>query len=223
MNHSLTLPLKDEDILALKIGDPVLLSGTLLTARDAAHNWLIDTFIPPRPQPLPEEQALRSMLEPLLDHGAIYHCGPLIAGQVKEDGSTTDVRFVSAGPTTSMREEAYAHQIMTHFHVSAVIGKGGMGQKSLAACQRVPAVYLHAVGGAGSLIAATVQRVRAVFKLEFGIPEALWVIEVKDFPAVVTMDAHGHSLHDQVNHISQKRLMNLFNLAEGPATPPLST
>ena len=84
---------------------------------------------------------------------------------------------------------------MQHFGVRAVIGKGGMGARTLAACQAAPAVYLHAIGGAATLIAQTVTRVLGVHKLDFGVPEAMWVIEVKAFPAVVTMDAHGQSLH----------------------------
>jgi fumarate hydratase subunit beta len=125
--------------------------------------------------------------------GAIYHCGPVVAGL-----ETRDYRFVAAGPTTSTREEPYQGDVMRYFNVKGVIGKGGMGPKTLAACQEVPGVYLHAIGGAASLIAQSVQRVLDVHKLEFGVPEAMWVIEVKDFPAVVTMDSHGESLHAEI-------------------------
>jgi fumarate hydratase class I len=73
----------------------------------------------------------------------------------------------------------------------------------------VPGVYFHAVGGAATLIAQTVKRVQGVYKLDFGVPEALWVIEVQDFPAVVTMDAHGKSLHAEIEAHSAERLAAL--------------
>lgn len=212
MLHELTLPFKDDQVRAMHIGDQVLLSGTLLTARDAAHKWLVDVFIEGSTPPAKDDISVLGAIAPLLDHGAIYHCGPLISGQVSETGSTESVRFLSAGPTTSIREEPYSHRIMQKFHVSAVIGKGGMGTNTSLACHQVPTVYLHAVGGAGSLIAQTVQRVLSVHKLEFGIPEAVWVIEVKDFPAIVTMDAHGESLHSRVDQQSRKVLDGLLGL-----------
>jgi len=210
MLHKLTLPLNDIDILALHVGDEVLLSGTLLTARDAAHKWLIDTFVKNPQAPSVDDQAIHDDLTRILDHGAIYHCGPLISGELANDGSTDHIRFLSAGPTTSIREEIYEPSIMEHFHVSVIIGKGGMGTATLAACQQVPAVYLHAVGGAGTLIAQTVQHVQAVYKPEFGIPEAIWIIEIKDFPAVVTMDAHSQSLHSLVAKNSKRILTGLL-------------
>jgi tartrate dehydratase beta subunit/fumarate hydratase class I family protein len=100
--------------------------------------------------------------------------------------------------------------VMRHFYIKGVIGKGGMGPKTLAACQEVPGVYLHAIGGAASLIAQTVTRVLTVYKLDFGVPEAMWVIEVKNFPAVVTMDSHGGSLHAVVEEHSKQVLANLL-------------
>lgn len=206
MIHKLTLPLKDEDILAMHICDEVLLSGTLLTVRDAAHKWLIETFIDNAQPPSAREKAILEDLSPVLYNGAIYHCGPLISEHAPSKLKIDQVHFLSAGPTTSIREEAYAHRIMSRFHVSVLIGKGGMGAKTLRACQQTPAVYLHAVGGAGALIAQTVQQVHAVYQLEFGVPEAVWVIAVKDFPAVVTMDAHGQSLHQQVADQSRAAL-----------------
>jgi len=137
--------------------------------------------------------------------GAIYHCGPVVAGL-----DTRDYRFVAAGPTTSTREEPYQGDVMRHFNLKGVIGKGGMGKKTLAACQEVPGVYLHAIGGAATLIAETVTRVLAVYKLDFGVPEAMWVIEVKDFPAVVTMDSHGGSLHARIEADSKAALERLL-------------
>jgi fumarate hydratase class I len=177
----------------------------MLTGRDAAHKWMIDTFIkktrPPAGDDLTVEQAIR----PLLAGGAIYHCGPVVGGL-----DTKAYRFLAAGPTTSIREEPYQGDVMRHFQVRAVIGKGGMGPKTLAACGEVPGVYLHAIGGAATLIAQTVTRVLGVHKLDFGVPEALWVIEVKDFPAVVTMDSHGKSLHAEIEARSAQRLAALI-------------
>jgi len=123
---------------------------------------------------------------------------------------TKEYRFVAAGPTTSIREEPYQSDVMRHFNVKAVIGKGGMGAKTLQGCADTPGVYLHAIGGAASLIAQTVVKVIGVYKLSFGVPEAMWVIEVKDLPVVVTMDAHGQSLHEVVEKDSNKVLAELL-------------
>jgi fumarate hydratase class I len=201
----ITLPLDDETVRSLQVGDPVLLSGVMLTGRDAAHKWMVDTFIQHTRSPQGDDFEVYEAIQPLLKGGIIYHCGPVVAGL-----DTQDYRFVAAGPTTSTREEPYQGEVMRHFRVQGVIGKGGMGLKTLAACQEVPGVYLHAVGGAASLIAQTVRRVLGVHKLDFGVPEALWVIEVQDFPAVVTMDAHGNSLHAEVEQKSRAALEELL-------------
>jgi fumarate hydratase subunit beta len=199
--HKLTFPLDASVVQELEVGEPVALSGVIVTGRDAAHKWMIDTFIHPKNQPAGDDQQVYEALKPLLKGGAIYHCGPIVAGL-----DSGDYRFVAAGPTTSTREEPYQGDVMRHFEVRAVIGKGGMGPKTLAACQEVPGVYLHAIGGAASLIAQSVRQVQKVYKLDFGVPEAMWVIEVQDFPAVVTMDAHGHSLHAEIEAKSKARL-----------------
>ena len=101
-------------------------------------------------------------------------------------------------------------KVIGNYKILEVIGKGGMGPKTLSACQEVPGVYLHAIGGAASLIAQTVSRVLGVYKLDFGVPEAMWVTEVKDFPAVVTMDSHGGSLHASVEAHSKAVLQDLL-------------
>jgi fumarate hydratase subunit beta len=203
--HSLTIPIPDDTIRDLKVGDPVSLSGVMITGRDAAHKWMVETFIKGDREPQGDDQQVYEALKGILAGGAIYHCGPVVAGL-----DTREYRFVAAGPTTSTREEPYQGDVMRHFNVKAVIGKGGMGPKTLAACGEVPGVYLHAIGGAASLIAQSVQQVRTVHKLEFGVPEAIWVIEVKDFPAVVTMDAHGGSLHAEVEARSKANLERLL-------------
>lgn len=205
--REINLPFSDEVIRGLHVGDPVLLSGVMLTGRDTAHKWMIDTFIRGTRPPQGDDEQVYRAIRPLLAGGAIYHCGPVVAGL--ESG---DYRFVAAGPTTSIREEPYQGDVMRHFRIQAVIGKGGMGARTLAACGEVPGVYLHAIGGAATLIAATVRRVSGVYKLHFGVPEAMWVIEVERFPAVVTMDAHGGSLHAEIESRSRQALEALLGV-----------
>ena len=202
----LHIPISDDAIRALHIGDQVRLYGTVVTARDAAHKYIMDTFI--HPPAIPEsEQALHDELRRLWSGGVIYHCGPVVSKD--EDGRW---RFVAAGPTTSIREEPYEADVISHFRVRAVIGKGGMGPKTLAACQKYGAVYLHAVGGAATLIAGSVKEVLTVYKKEeLGMPEAFWVVRVEGFPVVVTMDAHGQSLHETMFEASKQRLAELIS------------
>ena len=204
--HRLSTPLSDAQIRALKIGDQVLLSGVILTGRDAAHKWMVETFIEKIRLPEGDDELVYQAIHGILDGGVLYHCGPIVSGL-----ETGDYQFVSAGPTTSIREEPYQGAVMLHFNIKGVIGKGGMGQKTGAALREVPGVYFHAVGGAGSLISQCVRKVIGVHKLEFGAPEALWVIEVQDFPLVVTMDAHGGSLHEAVRSKSEGRLSRLLS------------
>jgi fumarate hydratase subunit beta len=205
MNKKLSLPISDEAVRGLQVGDSVLLTGVMVTGRDSVHKWITDTFIN-KTRPLSgDDQFVYDSIRPILNGGLIYHCGPVVAGL-----DTKQYRFVAAGPTTSIREEPYQADVMRLFNLKGAIGKGGMGPKTLQACQEVPSVYFHAIGGAASLIAESVKRVIAVHKLDFGVPEAIWVIEVQDFPAVVTMDAHGHSLHDTVRAQSKAALENLL-------------
>ena len=199
----LTIPIPDEEIRALHVGDTVFLNGIVVLGRDAAHKFMIETFIR-NPAP-PEEKALYEELKQLLDGGVIYHCGPVVSKD--EDGKWI---FVAAGPTTSIREEVYQPEVIAHFNLKGVIGKGGMGPNTLKACAQQPAVYFHAIGGAASLIAQSVKEVVTVHKMEFGVPEAMWVIRVEDFPVVVTMDSHGQSIHDQVEAQSKAKLAELI-------------
>lgn len=182
----LKLPVSEEDIRALKMGDEVAISGVMITARDAAHKYMV------------EQEA--SEVKDILAGGMLYHCGPVV--RQEDDGSWV---FVAAGPTTSKREEPYEADVIARYGVRGVIGKGGMGPKTLAACGEHGAVYLHAIGGLAVILAKSVKKVRTVHKLEeFGAPEAMWVIEVERFPAVVTMDSHGSSLHaDVLAHSTQ--------------------
>jgi tartrate/fumarate subfamily iron-sulfur-dependent hydro-lyase beta chain len=203
--RTVNIPISDEVIRSLKVGDPVALSGVMITGRDTVHKWMSDTFIKKVRPPQGDDQAVYEALKPLLESGVIYHCGPVVSGL-----KTGDYKFVAAGPTTSIREEPYQGDVMRHFHVKGIIGKGGMGAKTLAACKEVPGVYLHAIGGAASIIAQSVKRVQGVYKLDFGVPEAMWVIKVEDFPVVVTMDAHGNSLHAEVEASSKAVLDELL-------------
>ena len=181
----LQLPLTEADARQLKVGDEVALTGTMVTGRDEAHTWLINDK--------PED------VRKLLEGTVIYHCGPVVS---KTDG---EWKFVAAGPTTSIREEPIQADVVKEYKLRGVIGKGGMGPKTLAGLQDFGAVYLHAIGGAATLLAKSVKKVTDVIKLEeFGVPEAMWVLEVEDFPAVVTMDSHGNSLHTKIKADSDK-------------------
>ncbi len=187
----LKLPIDEAAIRELVVGDFVELTGTMITGRDAAHKWLIE--------------AHRDEVAEYLRGTVIYHCGPVVAKN--DDGS---YRFVAAGPTTSIREEPYQADVIGRYGLRGVIGKGGMGPKTLDGLGRHGAVYLHAIGGAAQVLARSVKRVERVFMLEeFGVPEAMWVIEVERFPVVVSMDSHGGSLHDTVEESSRARLKEL--------------
>ena len=185
---NLTTPITEEQVRALKVGDPVSISGVVFTGRDAVHKYLHEGG------ELPEGVCLEG--------GVIYHCGPVVVRDAKGDWQVT-----AAGPTTSIREEPYQAGIMKKFAVRGVIGKGGMGPKTLDGCTENGNVYLHAIGGAAQVLAEHIVKVRKVYFLEeFGSPEAIWELEVDRFPAVVTMDSHGQSLHAKVAEASQAAL-----------------
>ncbi len=203
--REIPIPISDDVIRDLKVGEQVALTGIMLTGRDAVHKWMNETFIKKTHQPQGDDLVVYEAIKPILEGGVIYHCGPVVSGL-----DSGDYKFVAAGPTTSIREESYQGDVMRHFNIKGVIGKGGMGAKTLAAFQEVPGVYLHAVGGAASLIAQSVEKVLAVHKLDFGVPEAIWVLQVKEFPVVVTMDANGNSLHDEVDQKSKTVLDTLL-------------
>jgi fumarate hydratase class I len=181
-------PISEAAVRALKVGDEVQISGVLFTGRDAVHKYLYEGG------QLPPEVNLRD--------GLLYHCGPVV---IKDEQGRW--KATAAGPTTSIREEPYQGQIIRDFGLRGVIGKGGMGERTLAACQEHGCVYLHAIGGAAQVLAECIKSVRGVYLMEkFGAPEAIWEFEVVDFPAVVTMDAHGNSLHREVFERSQAEL-----------------
>lgn len=189
----LTTPISEEEILSLHSGDAVQLSGIASTGRDAAHKYMVEKLIEaPRPLP-PADRALYDELRSILKGGAIYHSGPILH---QVEGRW---RFISSGPTTSIRDEIYQDKVIAAFGLRVVIGKGGMGPRTLEACKRYKAVYMHGIGGAGVYNAASVVEVLDVFKKEeFGLPEAFWKIRFERFTGIVTMDAHGRSLHDDL-------------------------
>jgi tartrate/fumarate subfamily iron-sulfur-dependent hydro-lyase beta chain len=173
----LEAPFTEKKIRALRVGDRVEITGLIYTGRDAVHKYLHDGGKPPVD----------------LKNSIIYHCGPVV---VKEKGKWI---VKAAGPTTSIREEPYQGPLMEEFGIRAVIGKGGMGPKTLKYCKKVGAVYFHAIGGAAQVLAERVVEVTGVHLADkFGAPEAIWEFRVEKFPVVVTMDSHGKSLHEQV-------------------------
>ena len=204
--RELTVPISAEDIRSVQIGEPVLLSGIMMTGRDAVHKWMSETFIKKTRQPQGDDLQVYEEIKKILDQGVLYHCGPVVSGI-----ATKEYKFVAAGPITSTREEPYQADVMKHFNIRGVIGKGGMGPKTLKGCMETPGVYFHAIGGAASYLAQTVQKVLGVYKLEeFGVPEAMWVVEVKNFPVVVTMDSHGQSKHSTLDESSKQVLDELL-------------
>lgn len=187
--RELRTPLGEQDVRELAIGEAVVLTGTLFTARDAVHRFLFEG----------------GELACDLRNAVVYHCGPVVV----RDGERWDV--TAAGPTTSAREEPYMPELIRRFGLRAVIGKGGMGEATLAAMAEVGCIYCHAVGGAAQVLAASIEEVETVHGYErFGAPEAVWQLRVRQFPAVVTMDTHRRSLHQQVRESSADALRTLL-------------
>jgi fumarate hydratase class I len=179
-------PLTDELVRRLKVGDVVMISGMMYTGRDAVHHYLMK-------QPPPVD--LRGQV--------LYHCGPVV---LKDNGGW---RITAAGPTTSSREEPYEADIIARYGIRAVMGKGGMGPRTLQALKKHGALYLNAIGGAAQYYARCIEKVEGVDLLDLGVPEAMWHLRVKDFPAIVTMDAAGNSLHADVENASAALLKAL--------------
>jgi fumarate hydratase subunit beta len=176
----LEAPFTEEKMRNLKVGDSVEITGVIYTGRDAVHKYLHEGGT------LPPEVNLKD--------GILYHCGPVVIED--ENGAW---KTVAAGPTTSIREEPYQWQVIRDFGIRGVIGKGGMGPKTLAACKEYGCVYLHAVGGAAQVLAECIEETSGVYMMEeFGSPEAIWEFKVVKFPVVVTMDSHGESLHEKI-------------------------
>ncbi|MCX7793781.1 MAG: FumA C-terminus/TtdB family hydratase beta subunit [Thermodesulfovibrionales bacterium] len=181
----LTTPLNELTVRSLKVGKIVYISGLIITARDRVHKYLIDN----KP-PIPE-----------LRDSIIYHSGPIVK----------DSRVLAAGPTTSSRLEPYTAELIAHYGIKAIIGKGGMGDRTALALKSYGAIYLQTTGGAAVYLAEKIKRVLGVrFLEEFGMAEAMWFFEVEDFPAIITMDSHGGNLHKDIEEGSKKAALNLI-------------
>lgn len=185
----LSYPFKREEIRDLKCGDMVLISGKLFTGRDAVHHRIHTGTKPPVD----------------LNNQIIYHCGPVV---MEHKDGTYEVK--AAGPTTSIREEPYQWEVMRDYGIVGVIGKGGMGPKTLKGCQDYGCVYFHAIGGAAQVLAEKIKSVDNVYWRDLGSPEAIWELTVEDFPVVVTMDSHGNSLHKDIQSKSEDVLKTIL-------------
>lgn len=191
--RKLNLPLAEADVRSLSAGQMVLISGMLVTGRDRLHKFLFHERPPKEALPFP------------LEGSVLYHTGPVV-----KDG-----KIIAAGPTTSIRVEMYEPWVIEHYGIRGVMGKGGMGHRTLEALGKSGCVYLNAIGGAAACLADRIKRIGGSWKLEeFGAAEAMWLLEVEDFPAVVTMDAHGRSLHEEIERASREKLRELIG-AEG--------
>ncbi|MFN3739253.1 MAG: FumA C-terminus/TtdB family hydratase beta subunit [Thermodesulfovibrionales bacterium] len=180
----LITPLEESTIRSLRAGELVYISGLLITARDKVHKYLMEN----KPD-IPE-----------LKNSVIYHSGPIVK----------DSKVISAGPTTSARLEPYEAELIAHYGIRAIIGKGGMGKRTQEALRQYGAVYLQATGGAAVYLAEKIKKIIDVkFLEEFGMPEAMWFLEVEEFPAIVTMDSHGGNLHSDIEASSKASALNL--------------
>lgn len=184
----ITSPLPPDVSRGLRTGDAVLLSGRVVTARDQVHKYLASGGESP--------VDLKGLV--------IYHCGPVA---VQENGIWV---IKAAGPTTSMREEPYEAKVIRAHRPGAIMGKGGMGEATREALRTEGCVYLHLTGGAASAIARAIVSVDEVHLTEFGQPEAMWVLQVEDLPALVTMDSRGDSLHRKIESSSLKILQQIL-------------
>ncbi len=182
MEYRLNLPVGEEEILKIKAGDVIYITGIIVTARDEAHKKAIELYDEGKELPVDFSKV------------AVFHCGPI----VKKEGD--EWKVVAAGPTTSSRMELFEYDFIKRFGTRIIIGKGGMGDKTARACREFKAIYAAFTGGAAVLAANAIKKVKNVYWLEeLGMPEALWVFEVEDFgPLTVTIDAHGRNLTEEV-------------------------
>lgn len=192
-SFELKTPLSKNNVDKLNIGDSVFLSGILVTARDQAHKRAL--------QYDKEGKVLPLSLQGL----ALYHCGPIVA---EREGEKT---VVAAGPTTSTRMDLYEDQFIQKFGIRMIIGKGGMGEKTVKACEKFGAVYCSFTGGAALLARKGIKRVKGVEWSDLGMAEAMWIFEVERFgPVVVTIDSKGNSLHEQVARDVRKNIQQIY-------------
>jgi fumarate hydratase subunit beta len=196
--YRLRTPISEEEVRKLRVNDTVYITGTLITARDAAHRRALEFN--------KEGKKLPINLQGL----ALFHCGPLVK---KEDGGW---KVVAAGPTTSSRMELFEDEFIKNFMVRIVVGKGGMGKKTADAMKRLGAVYGAFTGGAAVLAAKTIKQVKSVEWNDLGMPEAMWVLEVEDFgPITVAIDAHGNNLFEDIQtKVDEEKLKIYKKLGE---------
>lgn len=194
VEYRFTTPLNDEP-RQLRTGDIVYLTGTVITARDAAHRRALEV--------LAKGESL-----PVDFHGlAVYHMGPV----VRKKGDGWEV--ISAGPTTSARIEMYEADFLEKTGAKLVIGKGGMGAKTAEACRKLGTAYTIYTGGAGALAAKSIKKVKGVEWLDLGSPEALWILEVEDFgPLTVIIDSEGHNYYDEVRSRAKANLADAYKM-----------
>lgn len=182
----LTTPISDADLKEIRVGDIVYLDGTLVTCRDVAHRRLVELG-----RPIPVE----------LRGNAIFHAGPIV--REREDGG---YEMVSIGPTTSMRMELFEQAFIAETGVKLIIGKGGMAEKTEAACREHQALHAVFPGGCAVVAAECVEEIREVHWKELGMPEALWVCRVKDFgPLIISIDCQGNNLFRRNRTIYQEK------------------
>lgn len=193
--YRLQTPLTEAEVRKLRAGDLVYLSGKIFTARDQAHRRALE--LRKRGQSLPLE----------VEGLAVYHCGPLAR---RVEGRW---ELVAAGPTTSTRMNPLEPEFIKEFKVRAVIGKGGMNEATAQAMRKHGCVYLAFTGGCAVLAVRGIKHVSEVHWLDLGMPEALWVLEVKEFgPLVVGIDAHGRSLFHEVQKQAEENLDKLLKV-----------
>jgi fumarate hydratase class I len=199
-------PLTEDIVMSLEVGDMVSINGLIVTGRDKVHKFLAHEK--PDKKEIPFE----------LEGGIIYHCGPIIKDSYKlqvtsykSEEKNSSLKVIAAGPTTSMRVEMYEAEIIKTYGIRGIIGKGGMGEKTLNVMREQGCVYFHTISGAAAYLADRIKNVKGGWKIEeFGAPEAMWLLEVEDFPAIVTMDAHGNSLHRYIEKVSLENLRQIL-------------
>ncbi len=192
MEYRLKLPVNEKDILKMKVGDVLYINGTVVTARDEAHKKAIELYDTGKKLPIDFSKV------------AIFHCGPIVR-------KNKEWKVIAAGPTTSSRMEIFEYDFIKRFNTKIIIGKGGMGKKTTKACKEFKSIYAAFTGGAAVLAANAIKRIKEVYWLELGMPEALWVFEVENFgPLIVTIDAYGNNLTEEIKEKAKKIVKKLY-------------
>lgn len=191
--YRLRTPVSEEEVRKLAVNDTIYITGTIVTARDAAHKRALDLH----------KNGKKLAIN--LDGLAVFHCGPIVK---QENGGW---RVVAAGPTTSTRMEPFEDEFIKNLKVRVVIGKGGMGKKTVKAMKKYGAVYGAFTGGAAVLAAKAIKKVKGVEWSDLGMPEAMWILEVEDFgPLTVAIDAHGNNLFETIQTRADQKKQNIY-------------